>query len=243
MPGSPPTTPYGASQRASPPVSGSRTPPVRPSLIPAPPGSSLALARNLVPPGLTVGARVYVNKNGGAFGTVRFLGETEFAPDLWAGLELDSPVGKNDGSIHGRAYFRCRNNHGLFVRPSVCKVLLPESPGQHEQQQRTRRPPFASFTGRAHSLTQLPPAPTATARSPAAPSFPTAATALRPHASPPTVATTANVARATGGIAVPSSGAGRGNEELMLDLLVEVRRHEYVYLCVWMRGMLRRSRY
>lgn len=234
MPGTPPTTPYGATQRAS--------PPVRPSLIPAPPGSSLALARNLVPPGLTVGARVYVNKNGGAFGTVRFLGETEFAPDLWAGIQLDLPVGKNDGSIHGRAYFHCQYNHGLFVRPSVCKVLMPESPGQHEQQ-RTRRPPFASFTGRAHSLTQSPPAPTATARSPAAPSFSTAATALRPHASPPTVATTATVARATGGMAVPSSGAGRGNEELMVDLLVEVRRDEYVYLCVWMRGMFRRSRY
>lgn len=107
---------------------------------------------------------------------------------------------------------------------------MPESQGQHEQQQRTRRPPFASFTGRAHSLTQSPPPPTATARSPAAPSFPTittaaatAATVLRPHAPPPTVATAASAARATGGAAVPSFGAGRGNEELMLDLLIEVR--------------------
>lgn len=49
---------------------------------------------------------------------LRYLGMTDFAPGLWLGLELQSPKGKNDGSVGGRRYFSCRPGHGVMVRPS-----------------------------------------------------------------------------------------------------------------------------
>lgn len=52
---------------------------------------------------LTVGERVVVNsKTGTRIGTLRHLGRTEFADGLWAGVELDEPTGKNDGSVAGK---------------------------------------------------------------------------------------------------------------------------------------------
>ena len=55
------------------------------------------------PEWLKVSSRVLV-KDKGLEGTVRFLGETEFAPGLWAGVELDEHKGKNDGSVKGKVW-------------------------------------------------------------------------------------------------------------------------------------------
>jgi kinesin family protein 13 len=49
-------------------------------------------------------------------GTVTFIGQTEFAGGNWVGVELDTPDGKNDGSVKGVRYFKCRQRHGIFVR-------------------------------------------------------------------------------------------------------------------------------
>ena len=48
-------------------------------------------------------------------GYLRYCGPTEFASGVWAGIELDEPVGKNDGSIGGISYFKCPNNYGKYI--------------------------------------------------------------------------------------------------------------------------------
>ncbi|XP_069092302.1 CAP-Gly domain-containing linker protein 4 isoform X2 [Pleurodeles waltl] len=63
-----------------------------------------------------IGSRVLVV--GQRMGTVRFYGETSFAPGFWYGIELDKPHGKNDGSVGGVQYFNCPPKHGIFAPPS-----------------------------------------------------------------------------------------------------------------------------
>jgi len=51
-------------------------------------------------------------------GVVRYVGLTDFSDGIWVGVELDDPVGSNDGTIRGEAYFSCKPKHGIFVRSS-----------------------------------------------------------------------------------------------------------------------------
>lgn len=39
----------------------------------------------------------------------------------WCGVVLDEPYGKNNGTIQGRQYFECQDNHGVFVRVGTLK--------------------------------------------------------------------------------------------------------------------------
>ncbi|KPJ07331.1 Kinesin-like protein KIF13A [Papilio machaon] len=68
------------------------------------------------PEWLSLGESVQLRLSAGT-GVVAYVGPTHFAHGLWVGVELDAPIGKNDGSVGGTRYFTCRARHGIFVRP------------------------------------------------------------------------------------------------------------------------------
>jgi len=56
-----------------------------------------------------------VEVEGSLMGTIRYLGKTSFSPVLVAGIELDEPMGTNNGTFHDRQYFQCAQDHGFFT--------------------------------------------------------------------------------------------------------------------------------
>lgn len=80
----------------------------------------------------SVGERVWVNGN--KPGQVQFIGGTQFAPGQWAGIVLDEPIGKNDGSVSGIRYFHCEDLRGIFTRPSkLSRTPVAERDANGEQ--------------------------------------------------------------------------------------------------------------
>ena len=84
------------------------------------------------PPGdqgeLEVGDRVLVG--GVKPGTIAFVGPTQFARGVWAGVVLDVREGKNNGCVNGVQYFECEANRGLFARPEKLSLLAKASSSQ-----------------------------------------------------------------------------------------------------------------
>jgi dynactin complex subunit len=76
-------------------------------------------------PPLSPGMRCEVQ---GTTGTIRFVGSGSFSTGKWVGIELDEPKGKNNGSVQGVSYFECKEQYGVFVRPSQVKLLNPNPP-------------------------------------------------------------------------------------------------------------------
>ncbi|XP_033030113.1 CAP-Gly domain-containing linker protein 1 isoform X8 [Lacerta agilis] len=92
-----------------------------------------------------IGERVWVNGNKPGF--IQFLGETQFAPGQWAGIVLDEPIGKNDGSVAGVRYFQCEPLRGIFTRPSkLTRKVVTEDEANGTQ---------ASYASRATSPTSV----------------------------------------------------------------------------------------
>lgn len=60
-------------------------------------------------------------------GVISFIGQTHFQGGTWIGVELDTPTGKNDGTVQGIQYFQCKQKHGIFVR---CDKLILDKRGR-----------------------------------------------------------------------------------------------------------------
>ncbi|GBP27962.1 Restin homolog [Eumeta japonica] len=105
---------------------------------------------------LKLGERVIVSSSRGSkAGTLRFVGTTDFAPGVWAGVELDDPLGKNDGSVEGKRYFECAPRFGLFA--PIAKVSRSPSnrtPGACAIHSNGRATPLRRSNSR-ESLTSL----------------------------------------------------------------------------------------
>jgi len=82
------------------PMHGSTTSLHRASASVAGSSTDLAAAGDATKPTFKLGDRVVVS--GTKVGTVRYVGTTEFAKGDWVGVELDEPLGKNDGSVQGK---------------------------------------------------------------------------------------------------------------------------------------------
>ncbi|XP_010773266.1 kinesin-like protein KIF13A [Notothenia coriiceps] len=68
-----------------------------------------------LPDWMAPGEQVWVGKRKGM---VHYVGGVEFAKGIWIGVKLDMAVGKHNGTVQGRVYFRCPLGHGVFVKPS-----------------------------------------------------------------------------------------------------------------------------
>ena len=66
-----------------------------------------------------VGDKVVVNNKTNA--VIKFIGVTKFAQGTWYGVELDKPVGKNNGTVEGVKYFQTSLLRGLFVQEKQLK--------------------------------------------------------------------------------------------------------------------------
>ncbi|KAK4694742.1 hypothetical protein P7C70_g8683, partial [Phenoliferia sp. Uapishka_3] len=102
-------------------------------------------------------------------GHVRFVGQTSFQTGKWVGVELDTPNGKNDGSVAGKRYFDCEDGYGVFVKVSGVKVLEVEEGGTPSSA------PTTTTTTRPSSVLSRPPPTSKTPSRP--PSRPTSSTA------------------------------------------------------------------
>lgn len=86
-----------------------------------------ALEEEIRQRGIETGKRCRVGGEDTRRGVVMYVGDVKEIPGgvgPWVGIQLDEPVGKNDGSIAGVRYWGkpSEMKHGVFVRPERVEV-------------------------------------------------------------------------------------------------------------------------
>lgn len=86
-----------------------------------------AFAEEVTARGITVGKRCRISGDDTRRGEIKYVGEVKEIPGglgTWVGIQLDEPVGKNDGSIGGTRYWGepSELKRGVFVRPERVEV-------------------------------------------------------------------------------------------------------------------------
>ena len=123
--------------------------------IPAEAAAAETIVASGLPPLVGKRAWAHTGCHGVVACTVRFVGDIEPCPhkysnefyehpyetEYWIGVELDSPLGLNDGvARNGKRYFECSPMHGLFVRPERVDLML----NQLDCEQHSPNPPLAA---------------------------------------------------------------------------------------------------
>eukprot|EP00730_Choanoeca_flexa_P014598 TRINITY_DN6440_c0_g1_i1.p1 TRINITY_DN6440_c0_g1~~TRINITY_DN6440_c0_g1_i1.p1 ORF type:complete len:448 (+),score=83.22 TRINITY_DN6440_c0_g1_i1:93-1436(+) len=70
---------------------------------------------------LEVGDKVSIANN--RRGVVKYLGTVHFASGTYAGVQLDDPLGKHNGTVDGQTYFTCKQYYGVMVPVHQVKIL------------------------------------------------------------------------------------------------------------------------
>ncbi|XP_068948574.1 kinesin-like protein KIF13A isoform X4 [Petaurus breviceps papuanus] len=105
-----------------------------------------------LPSWMTVGEHVcFGNKTG----IVRYIGPVDFLAGTWVGVELNVQMGKHDGTVKGKEYFRCKPQHGIFVRPG----RLLKAPAPTKKCSNASRPQAASSLEKRKSIVVPVPSP------------------------------------------------------------------------------------
>lgn len=86
-----------------------------------------ALEQEIRQRGIAVGKRCRVGGDDTRRGVVQYVGDAKEIPGSlgpWVGVQLDEPVGKNDGCIGGVRYWGepSEMKHGVFVRPERVEI-------------------------------------------------------------------------------------------------------------------------
>ncbi|KAF9431659.1 hypothetical protein BGZ76_011860 [Entomortierella beljakovae] len=150
--------------------------------------------------GIELGDRVVVESMG-LSGYLRFVGTAEFKTGVWAGIELDTPTGKNDGSVNGASKYI-----GMTASQLKQRTTMPQ-PSNSRQQQSNEQPSTSINTAR----TTIPSVPVSSQTTSPTPSTPSTRPGLSTRLSQPgSKVSTLSQARAgvhnrTGSISSPTT--------------------------------------
>lgn len=71
-------------------------------------------------------------------GIVRYIGplDDKKSDGDYVGVEIEQPIGKNNGTHNGKDYFKAKPNHGVFLRPSSL-LFMNGNPVTHATSSKT----------------------------------------------------------------------------------------------------------